>query len=62
MELIKMVNELNVNQKVGRICIGLSNDNPINEEIIRMVIDSCHNLYDIYVEDKNDSVDNIMHN
>ena len=44
MEVMKMINELNVNHKVGRILIGLSNSNPINDEIIRMMINSCNNV------------------
>ena len=58
---MNMINELNVNQKVGRIWITLNNDNPINEEIIRMIINSCNNVYQIYICDENNSVDNINH-
>jgi len=45
MEVMKMINELNVNQKVGIIWITLSNDNPINEEIIRMMTNRYNNVY-----------------
>jgi len=31
MKTMKMIDELNVNQKVGGIGIGISNTNPINE-------------------------------
>ena len=34
MEVMKMINELNINQKVGMIGIDLRNSNPINDEII----------------------------
>ena len=61
MEIMKMVNELNVNQKVGRIWIKLDNDNQINDEIIRMIINSCNNVYYISIRDDNDSVDNMVH-
>ena len=61
MEVIKMINELNVNQKVGRIGIKLRNSNPINEEIIRIMANSYKNVYSIAVFDHNDSVDNINH-
>ena len=56
-----MINELNVNQKVGGIFILLNNDNPINEGIIRMMTNSYNNVYDIGIWDKSDSVDNIIH-
>ena len=58
---MKMINELNVNQKVGIVFIRLYNDNPINEEIIRMTINSCNNVYAIYVYDCTDSIDNNIH-
>ena len=62
MKVMKMINELNVNHKVGTIIIGLSNDNPINEEIIRIMNNNYNNVYSIGVDDYNDSVDNMVHN
>ena len=58
---MKMINELNVNNKVGRILIKLSNNNPINQEIIRMMTNRYYNLYGIYVFDYNNSIDNNIH-
>jgi len=58
MEVMKMINKLNVNHKIGMILIKLNNDNPINEEIIRIINNNCNNVYGINVEDKNDSIDN----
>ena len=58
---MKIINELDINQKVGEIWIRLNNSNPINEEIIRMIINSYNNVYSIHVRDDNDSVDNINH-
>ena len=58
---MNMINELNVSQKVGRICIKLDDSNPINEEIVRMMNNKCKNVYDIGVWDYNDSVDNSIH-
>ena len=49
-----MINELNVNQKVIRIWIRLSNKNPINEQIIRIMNNNYNNIYDIIVDDHND--------
>ena len=49
MKVMKMINELNVNQKVGIIQIRLDNNNPINEEIIRMMVNNYNNVYEIYV-------------
>ena len=56
-----MINELNVNQKVIVIVIRLNDNNPINDEIIRIMIDSCNNVYSIDLCDNNDSVDNMVH-
>ena len=61
MEVMKMINELNVNHKVGIIGIILRNSNPINDEIIRMMINNYKNVYYISVYDENDSVDNMVH-
>jgi len=49
MEVMNMINEMNVNHKVGRILIRLNDKSPINTEIIRMMINSCNNVYDISV-------------
>jgi len=62
MKVMNMINELNVNHKVGTILIKLRNDNPINEEIVRMMTNSCNNVYWIVICDYNDSVDNMVHN
>ena len=61
MEIIKIINELNANHKVGIIGIKLRNNNPINDEIIRMMINNYKNVYNIVVFDYNDSVDNMIH-
>jgi len=59
MKVMKTINELNVNQKVGTILIRNRNQN--NEEIIRIMINSYHNVYHILVCDYNNSVDNSIH-
>jgi len=57
-----MIDELNVNQKVGQIFIKISNENPIDIEIIRMMINNkYHNLYWIWILDCNNSMDNNIH-
>jgi len=56
-----MINELNLNHKVGKVIIRLNSDNPINNDIIRIMINMYHNLYSIVVRDNNDSVDNKIH-
>jgi len=57
-----MINEMNVNHKVGGISIRFSkNNNPINKEILRMMNNSYNNVYWIDVRDDNNSVDNIIH-
>jgi len=61
MEALKMINEMNVNHKVGTIRITVSNSNPINEEILRMINNRYNNVYEIVVYDNNDSVNNMVH-
>ena len=61
MEVIKMINELNVNQKVGEISIRLNHYNLINEQTIRMMINNYNNVYSISIVDRNDSIDNGIH-
>ena len=53
MEMMKMVDELNVNQKVGIITININKNNPINEEIIGIMVSNYHNVYQIEVFDRN---------
>jgi len=62
MKVINMINELNVNHKVGGIWIQLDNNNPINTEIIRIMINRYNNVFSIFIRDHNDSVDNMVHN
>ena len=48
LKIIKMIDELNVNQKVGIVGIMIKNRNKsrlIDEEIIRIIIDSYQNIY-----------------
>ena len=59
---MKMINEKSVNQKVGRIRIKLSYNNPMNEEIVRMMNNNYNNVYSIGVWGYSNSVDNIVHN
>jgi len=56
-----MINELNVNYKVGRILIKLNKNNPINEEIIRNMINRYKNVYCIVVLDRSESINNSIH-
>ena len=58
---MNMINELNVNYKVGRILIKLNKNNPINEEIIRNMINRYKNVYCIVVLDRSESINNSIH-
>jgi len=60
-KVIEMINGLNVNQRVGAICINLNDKNPMNGEIIRMMINNYKNVFTIIVYDGSDSVDNEVH-
>ena len=56
-----MVDELNVNYRVGHISIGFHSDNVINEEIIRIMIKRYQNVYSIYVNNKDNLINSNIH-
>lgn len=61
MKLMKMVNELGGDKRVGRVIIRLDSKDEWDEEIMRTMMDRYQNIYHIYVLDYNDSVDSQMH-
>jgi len=62
MKVIDMIDELDVNNKVGTIWIGVNSANVINKSMITSMVTNYHNLYYIYVEDYLDSIDHSIHN
>lgn len=55
--MIGIIDELNANEKVGEVRIGLVDDNPINKEIVEMMLSKYQNIYDINISDWNDLID-----
>jgi len=53
MELLKIVNILDADDKVGMVLITLSADNKWNNEILVKMMNRYQNMYDIYLVDKN---------
>jgi len=58
---MKTIDRLNVNDKVGTVAIRIDDNNPMNREIIEMMIDNYKNVYCISICDSNDLVDNGIH-
>lgn len=61
MKMMNMVDELKVNYKVGKVYVRASNDNKLIQEVVQMMVDRYHNVYEIGVNDSNDQVDEEMH-
>jgi len=53
MDVLRMIDILDANSKVGEVSIGLRSDIKWNSEILRMIIDRYTNVYTIYVRDDN---------
>jgi len=56
-----MIDELDIDHKVGFLEIDIISSNPLNEEIIRMVANRYHNIYRFDVYDHNDLVNDMIH-
>jgi len=62
MDMIEMINTLNVDNKVGKVMIKVDSCvNEWNSETVRLILDRYTNVYDIVVDDFNQSVDDWMH-
>ena len=60
--MIEMINTLNVDNKVGKVMIKVDSCvNEWNSETVRLILDRYTNVYDIVVDDFNQSVDDWMH-
>ena len=57
-----MIDQLNVNHRVGRIDVRIRNSNPIDIQLLEKIRSNCHNLYFICIGDYYDQVKNDMHN
>jgi len=57
MGMLRMIDTVNTNSKVRIVYIELNSSNRWNSEIVGLMIDRYTNVYAIYVDDLNDSVD-----
>jgi len=51
LRMINMIDELNVNNRVGRIILKLINESPINTEILTIMTGRYSNVYYICIDD-----------
>jgi len=56
MNVIGMINTLNVDSKVGRVVIELSDNHEWNSEILALITNRYTNVYYIVINDWNSSV------
>ena len=61
MGIVDMINELDVNYRVGSISIRFINGNMINQELIRLIGDKYQNIYHIELKYSDDQVDVEVH-
>ena len=59
--MLRMIDTVNTNSKVRIVYIELNSSNRWNSEIVGLMIDRYTNVYAIYVDDLNDSVDDQMY-
>ena len=60
-EVIDMIDRLNVNHKVGWIRIRMNQDNPINQQMIRMMNERYQNINELIIYDENESIDDSVY-
>ena len=53
MGVLRMIEALNANSKVGKVFIRLSSNNRWNDEIVKLIIDRYTSVYLIFVDDFN---------
>ena len=49
MKVMKMINELNSNHRVGGILITIGEIDPINQQIIKTMTNTYNNVYEISI-------------
>ena len=59
--VLRMINTVDANSKVGEIVIGLTSSNKWNSKIVKLITSMYINVYTVLVWDGNDSVDHMMH-
>ena len=57
-----MIDDLNINHKVGLVWIHLNDNNPITKELLIKMIDRYYNVYDITIADSRNRNDDDIHN
>ena len=62
LSIMNMIDELDVNDRVGKLAIKLGYNNPVDSSLIRMISDRFTNLYYVHIKDQNDMIENTIHN
>jgi len=58
MSVLRLIDTLNADSKVGRVIIEFRSSNEWNDQIIMMIINKYSNVYHIGITHYNDSIDN----
>jgi len=73
MQVMEMIHQMNADKKVGRMWIRLNRkvgwiknifvkNNPVDEKVLKTMINRYTNLYNVVIDDWNDQVDSKLHN
>ena len=52
--MVEMVNQLDVNHKVGIVRFDICNDNIFDSDLLVKMVNNYHNVYHIYIFDRYD--------
>jgi len=56
-----MIDEYNVNHKVGMLSIKCKNSNPVDQEVLMTMVSKYQNVYSLIISDYNHTVDRVIH-
>jgi len=56
-----MIDDLDTNHRVGSLKMKISNENPINGELINGMVGKYSNLYSIEIDDRSSEINNDIH-
>ena len=57
MSLIEMVQQLDVNHRVGKLILYFNDSSKFNGEMVRVIMEKYHNIYHIEINDWSNSLD-----
>ena len=60
-KMMDMIDQQNVNHKVGIIKIESTNSNQFSQQVIQLMVDRYHNVYHIAVDDSSHQIDRKTH-